>query len=125
MNSDLYKTRMLNREKLRLAVAQAMADLGLDAILYPHQRILVAPITAADQLERNGALSNGTGYPAVTFPAGFSTPTLSAPLGVPVGAELLGLDFSEGKLLAYAYAFEQATHWRKLPLSTPPLPGEP
>jgi amidase len=125
MNSDLYKTRMLNREKLRLAVAQAMADFGLDAILYPHQRILVASLSAADQLERNGTLSNGTGYPAVTFPAGFSTPTASAPLGVPVGAELLGLDFSESKLLGYAYAFEQATHWRKLPLSTPPLPGEP
>ena len=125
MNSDLYKTRMLNRERLRIAVARAMADMNLDAILYPHQRILVAPITAADQLERNGALSNGTGYPAVTFPAGFSTPSASAPLGVPVGAELLGADFSEGKLLAYAYAFEQATHWRKLPPSTPPLRGEP
>ncbi len=125
MNSDLYKTRMLNRERLRIAVAEAMANMNLDAILYPHQRILVVPITAADQAERNGVLSNGTGYPAVTFPAGFSAPTASAPLGVPVGAELLGLDFSEGKLLAYAYAFEQATHWRKSPRSTPPLAGEP
>ena len=95
MNSDLYKTRMLNRERLRIAVAKKMADLNLDAILYPHQRILVAPITAADQLERNGTLSNGTGFPAVTFPAGFSAPAASAPLGVPVGAELLGPDFSE------------------------------
>jgi amidase len=125
MNSDLYKTRMLNREKLRIAVAHAMADRNLDAILYPHQRILVAPVTATDQLERNGTLSNGTGYPAVTFPAGFSAPSASAPLGVPVGAEFLGLDFSESRLLAYAYAFEQATHWRKPPKSTPPLSGEP
>jgi amidase len=125
MNSDLYKTRMLNRETLRIAVAKKMADLGLDAILYPHQRILVAPITAADQLERNGTLSNGTGFPAVTFPAGFSPPSATAPLGVPVGAELLGPDFSESRLLAYAYAFEQATHLRKPPKSTPPLPGEP
>jgi hypothetical protein len=31
-------------------------------------------------LERNGTLSNGTGFPAVTFPGGFSTPTASAPL---------------------------------------------
>ena len=48
-----------------------------------------------------------------------------APLGVPVGAELLGLDYSEAKLLAYAYAFEQATLYRKPPMSTPPLAGEP
>ena len=125
MNSDQYKTRMLNREKLRIIVAGAMADRNLDAILYPQQRILVAPVTAADQLERNGTLSNGTGYPAVTFPAGFSAPSASAPLGVPVGAEFLGLDFSESRLLAYAYAFEQATHWRKPPKSTPPLSAEP
>jgi Asp-tRNA(Asn)/Glu-tRNA(Gln) amidotransferase A subunit family amidase len=125
MNSETYKNRMLNRERLRLAVAKAMADLNLDAILYPHQRILVAPVTAADQAERNGTLSNGSGFPAVTFPAGFSEPSATAPLGVPVGAELLGPDFSEDRLLSYAYAFEQASHLRKSPLSTPPLPGEP
>jgi amidase len=125
MNSAEYKQRMLNRDKLRLAVAKTVADLNLDAILYPLQKVLVAPVTAADQLERNGALSNGTGYPAVTFPAGFSTPTSSAPLGVPVGAELLGLDYTEDRLLAYAYAFAQAAKTRKPPLSTPPLAGEP
>jgi amidase len=85
----------------------------------------VAPVTAEDQLERNGTLSNGTGFPAVTFPGGFSAPTASAPLGVPVGAELLGLDYAEAKLLAYAYAFEQASRLRKPPQSTPPLPNEP
>src|SRR6266700_8237442 len=115
MNNPIYKDRMLNRDKLRLAVAQKMADLNLDAILYPLQRVLVAPIAAADQLERNGTLSNGTGFPAVTFPAGFSTPTASAPLGVPVGAELLGLDYSEDRLLSYAYAFEQASEPRRGP----------
>ena len=125
MNSVTYKDRMLNRDKLRLAVAKRMADLNLDAIVYPLQKILVAPIAADDQLERNGTLSNGTGFPAVTFPGGFSTPTASAPLGVPVGAELLGLDYSEAKLLAYAYAFEQASQLRKPPASTPPLPNEP
>jgi Asp-tRNA(Asn)/Glu-tRNA(Gln) amidotransferase A subunit family amidase len=102
-----------------------MAELNLDAILYPHQRILVVPVTAAEQAERNGTLSNGTGFPAVTFQAGFSAPTASAPLGVPVGAELLGLDFSEDRLLSYAYALEQVYPQRKPPQSTPPLPGEP
>jgi amidase len=125
MNSQAYKDRTLNRDKLRLAVAKTMADLDLQAILYPLQKILVAPVTAEEQFERNGTLSNGTGFPAVTFPGGFSSPTSSAPLGVPVGAELLGPDYSEARLLAYAYAFEQASGLRKLPKSTPALPAEP
>ncbi|MGH6814271.1 MAG: amidase family protein [Hyphomicrobiaceae bacterium] len=125
MNSQAYKDRMLNRDKLRLAVAKLMADNGLDAVIYPQQRILVVLVTSSDQFERNGTLSNSTGYPAVTFPAGFSTPTPSALLGVPVGAELLGLDYSEPELLAFAYAFEQAAQPRKPPLSTPPLANEP
>jgi Asp-tRNA(Asn)/Glu-tRNA(Gln) amidotransferase A subunit family amidase len=43
---------------------------------------------------------------------------------VPVGAELLGLDYTEARLLAFAYAFEQASGLRKPPKSTPPLPNE-
>ncbi len=124
-NSDVYKTRMLQRETLRIAVAKIFADLNLDAILYPHQRILVAPLALGEQPERNGVLSNGTGFPAVTFPAGFSPATASAPQGVPIGAELLGLDFTEGKLLSYAYALEQAANPRRPPRATPPLAGEP
>jgi amidase len=125
MNSLEYKNRMLNRDKLRLAVANKMAELNLDAILYPHQKILVVPVTATEQTERNGPLSNGTGFPAVTFQAGFSAPTATAPLGIPIGAELLGLDFTEDKLLSYAYALEQAANPRKPPRSTPPLTSEP
>jgi hypothetical protein len=79
-----------------LAVAKTMADLDLDAILYPLQKILVAPVTAEEQLERNRT-----------------------------GAELLGLDYTEAKLLSYAYAFEQAQSLRKLPKSTPALANEP
>ncbi len=125
MNSQAYKDRTLNRDKLRMMVANKIAQLKLDAILYPLQKILVARVSDADQLERNGTLSNGTGFPAVTFPGGFSTPSASAPLGVPVGAELLALDYSEAKLLAYAYAFEQAFKPRKVPASTPGLPNKP
>jgi amidase len=116
-----YLQRMANRDRLRVLLAAQMAQLRLDALLYPLQRILVVPTGHTDQAERNGVLSHGTGFPAVTFPGGFSRPTATAPLGVPVGAELLAGDFSEAKLLAYAYAFEQAAKVRQPPLSTPPL----
>jgi len=44
------------------------------------------------------------------FQQGFSTPTESAPIGVPVGIEFLGPPFSEPQLLQITYGFEQATH---------------
>ena len=122
MQTAAYKDRTLSRETLRIAVAAKMAELQLDAILYPLQRVLVSAAGQPDQPERNGALSHGTGFPAVTFPAGFSTPTATAPIGVPVGAELLGGDYSEARLLALAYAYEQAAKVRQPPRSTPPLP---
>jgi amidase len=112
---------MLGRDQLRLAVCAKMAELGIDAILYPLQKVLVVPAGAREQSERNGALSHGTGFPVVTFPGGFSAPTASAPLGVPIGAELLGRDYSEARLLSLAYALEQAARTRKAPLSVPPL----
>jgi amidase len=65
-----------------------------------------------------------TGFPAITVPAGFSTPTETAPIGVPVGMDILGRPFSEAKLLSIAYAFEQATQFRRPPQSTPPLASE-
>ena len=84
----------------------AIAANRLDAILYPHQRRLVVPI-GEDQAERNGVLSNSTGFPALSFPGGFSPATADAPIGVPVGLELLGPEWSESTLLKFAYAFEQ------------------
>ena len=97
-----------------------MAQNKLDAILYPHQRRLVVPI-GEDQVDRNGVLSNSTGFPAIAFPGGFSSPTSSAPIGVPVGIELLGPDWSEPVLIKLAYAFEQVAKIRKPPASTPSL----
>ena len=112
-----YRTRVARRTDLRQAVMGAMADHRLDAIIYPHQRRLVASI-GEEQLERNGVLSNATGFPALTVPGGFSAPTSSAPIGVPVGIELLGPDWSEPVLLKMAYAFEKRTQIRKIPAST-------
>jgi Asp-tRNA(Asn)/Glu-tRNA(Gln) amidotransferase A subunit family amidase len=99
---------------------KVLADNDLDALVYPHQRRLVAAI-GEPQLERNGVLSNATGFPAITIPGGFSPPTDAAPLGVPVGIELLGPDWSEPTLLKLAFGFEQTARIRRPPASTPPL----
>ena len=118
--SPEYQRMLARRGALRQAVMTAIAANQLDAMLYPHQKRLVVPI-GEDQAERNGVLSNSTGFPALTFPGGFSPPTASAPIGVPIGLELLGPEWSEPVLLKLAFAYEQATRHRKPPRSTPPL----
>jgi amidase len=120
LNDPEYLDRLVRRQNLRQAIMTAMAEHQLDAILYPHQRRLVASI-GEPQLERNGVLSNGTGFPAITVPGGFSPPTASASLGVPIGIELLGPEWSEPRLIELAFAFEQATQHRKSPDTAPPL----
>jgi amidase len=120
LSSVEYKQRLLRRDALRLAVMQVIADNQLDAILYPHQKRLVVPI-GEEQVERNGVLSNSTGFPAISFPAGFSAPTADAPIGVPIGIELLAAEWGEPVLIRLAFAYEQLAKIRRPPLSTPPI----
>jgi aspartyl-tRNA(Asn)/glutamyl-tRNA(Gln) amidotransferase subunit A len=60
------------------------------------------------------------GLPALTLPCGFSKS------GMPIGLMIAGPHFAEGKVLALAYAYQQATDWhkRKPPL-TPSTPVPP
>ena len=44
--------------------------------------------------------------------------------GLPIALEFLGRPFSEPTLLKLAYAYEQASHKRVAPKSTPHLAGE-
>jgi amidase len=118
-----YKDRRVRLDALRVQLANAMAKDNLAALVYPHQKRLPVMIGDLNQAERNGILASITGFPAITVPAGFSTPTATAPIGVPVGIEFLGQPFSEPQLLKIAYSFEQAMPARKPPQSTPPLIG--
>lgn len=120
LSSVEYQRRLLRHDALRLAVMQVMAEHRLDAILYPHQKRLVVPI-GEEQVERNGVLSNSTGFPAISFPAGFSAPTATAPIGVPIGIELLAAEWGEPVLLKLAFAYEQLAKIRRPPLGTPPI----
>jgi amidase len=120
-NSADYKDRRMRMDEVKIEVANLMAKNQLDALVYPHQKCLVLPIGATFQKDRNGIIAALAGFPAIEVPAGFSTPTPDAPIGVPVGMELLGRAWAEPELLKLAFGFEQATHLRKPPVSTPVL----
>jgi amidase len=64
------------------------------------------------------------GYPSITVPGGFVPPTPPIANPFPSGVTFSGPAFSEPRLIALAYAFEQATHHRLPPASTPPLPSD-
>jgi amidase len=117
---DSYRQRLQKRAELQQRVMQIMADNRLDAIVFPHQKRLVVPI-GETQVERNGALGSVTGFPSIVVPGGFSSPTSTAPLGVPVGIEFLGRPWSEGMLIEIGYDFEQATKHRRAPRSAPAI----
>ena len=117
------------KEELRRSILTVMADHELDVLVYAtfdHETSPIAPdaTTNADTedaygIGNNRYLSPVIGFPALTVPAGFTS------AGLPVGLELMGRPFTEGMLIQYAYAYEQGTHRRRPPETTPALPGEP
>jgi amidase len=85
----------------------AGTDDDFDAILFPQNRGAAAPAKA--------------GYPSIVVPGGFVPPTGPVINPAPFGVTFTGRAFSEARLIALAYAFEQATKHRQPPASTPPL----
>ena len=83
--------------------------------------VSVVPVTPEGRILILEQYKHGPRCVSITFPGGFSASTPSAPLGVPIGIELLGPDWSEPTLIRLAYAFEQAARIRRPPTSTPPL----
>jgi amidase len=109
----LAKNRRLSREE------------GLDAVLTQHKLdAIVAPtggpawLTDCAVGDHFGGGSSTpaavAGYPNITVPCGYS-------FGLPVGISFMGAAWSEGKLIRLAYAYEQATRWRKAPRYLPSL----
>lgn len=114
-----YLKKMYNKIGVRTHILKIMADLQLDAMIYPHQQQLVCKI-GGNQQQRNGVLCSSTGFPSIAVPAGFA-PDENAPIGVPVGMEIIGRPWSEPLLIEIAYSFEQHSHFRRPPVSTPAL----
>ncbi len=93
-----------------------------NALIYPTwdnpPRLVGDLTTPAGDNSQN--LAPPSGFPAITVPAGWVREGT-----LPIGLQLLGDAWTEGRLIALAYAWEQATHYRKPPPSTPPLPQVP
>jgi amidase len=116
---DSYRLRLQKRSELQQYVMKIMADERLDALMFPHQKRLVVAI-GETQVERNGALGAVTGFPSIVVPGGFSSPTPTATLGIPVGIEFLGRPWSEKLLIEIGYGYEQATKHRRPPPTIAP-----
>jgi aspartyl-tRNA(Asn)/glutamyl-tRNA(Gln) amidotransferase subunit A len=116
-------------ELLRRTIDDAFKD--VDLVVLPTRRRTPRTVDASikreetdvprnPELENTGAF-NLYGIPAISIPCGFTSK------GMPVGLMIAGPRFSEGKVLALAHAFEQATdfHTKKPPIRpdtpVPPL----
>jgi amidase len=107
------------------AVLSVFEQHQLDAIVYPtrpKRPELIDPKTP-EIVERPRApsltnIANVTQFPDVIVPAGVTSDRM------PVTISFFGPAYSEPRLLAYAYSYEQATHHRVSPSTTPALAGE-
>ncbi|KAF2452144.1 amidase signature enzyme [Karstenula rhodostoma CBS 690.94] len=115
-SNTTYLPRRLGIANLTLALQNTFAANTLDAIVYPEQKNLVVKIGAPSQSGRNGILAALTGSPVVTVPIGFSDATAEAPVGVPIGMEILGRPFDERKLLGIGFAMEMLGKVRRAPV---------
>jgi amidase len=109
---------------MRAAVEGMLTAQRLDAIVYPtspRRPGLIAEsggTGAPDSRPSPTDIANLTGFPDLIVPAGFTGDDL------PVGLSFFGPAFSEPKLIALGYSFEQATHARRRPAHTPARAGE-
>ena len=113
--TDHYQARIEMQEVERMKLKAIFEKHALDAIVYPHQKQLVC-LAGQSQLERNGVLASVTGYPSICVPVGFSESDENAPIGVPIGMEILGLPFTEGRLLEIAFGYERKYGKRIAPI---------
>ena len=120
---DAERTYRAPRRAMLAAYLDPLDRLKLDGYVYP--AIQMPP---PDETTQGGRMSDGPhsdtnwvniiGVPAVVVPAGFYAS------GLPFGLEFSARPWTDGNLLAIAYAWEQATHLRKPPalVEKSPLP---
>ncbi len=107
----------LTQRVAKTGIDDPVEEYGLDAIVAPS----TGPAWKTDLVKGDSSsfgsasLAARAGYPHITVPAGRIG-------GLPVGLSLFGPAMSEPKLIALAYAYEQATHHRKPPTFRPTAP---
>ncbi|RPH64086.1 MAG: amidase, partial [Acidobacteria bacterium] len=114
--------RKASQETRRLAGKDGLLALldreKLDAIIAPS----MSPAWTTDHVLGDHFVGTGAGY-SVAAVAG--TPSLTVPSGdsrgLPLGMTFMGRAFSEADLLAFGFAFEQATKARRAPQYRPTL----
>jgi len=118
-----YGEYLAARQQLMINLLKVMADNRLDAIVHKsveHQPTLIEEGTRPPYPTNKGVpvLNTFLVYvPSITVPSGFTTDKL------PAGITFLGRPYSEAAMLKLAYSYEQYTHHRIPPKTTPPLPA--
>ncbi len=139
--------RMLQRFAFQQVVMSCMADLKLDALVYPTNNIPPEKMQAPEEPAVNGrpqahwVILGQNGFPTITVPAGFTTqiydrvPDPASPDGtgtrmvgpvaarLPVGVDFAARPFDEPTLVRIAAAFEKATKHREAPPEFRALPA--
>jgi amidase len=107
------------RISLMTNLLKTMADHRLDALVHKaveHTPTLIRDGVNPPYVDQKGAPHINTflqTVPSVVVPAGFTRDNL------PAGITFLGRPYSDAAMLRYAYAYEQATHYRVAPKTTP------
>ena len=115
---------LIARDELMASFLKLMADHRLDAIVYKaveHQPTLIRDGVNPPYVNMKGAPLINTFLvfvPAIVVPAGFT------PDHLPAGITFMGRPYDEATMIKLAYAYEQFTHHRRPPDSTPALPSE-
>ncbi len=106
------------RDAVRAAVLKTMDALKLDAFVYPtwsNPPRLIGDLNTPHG-DNSQFFSPTTGFPAINVPMGYTRGGV-----LPAGMTFFGRAWSEPRLIGLAYAYEQATHHRRPPVSVPPL----
>jgi len=112
------KADALYRQQVREAVTKSMDAQKLDAWVYPtwsNPPRLIGDLNTPGG-DNSQFFSPTTGFPAIQVPMGYTRGGR-----LPAGITFFGRAWSEPTLIKLAYAYEQATHHRRAPESTPPL----